>query len=149
MQCNNKHYLGQKLNSQPSLSPPARRCSPLDCPFPVARKPTRPRQRVAKQRRDLPGLRAPLTTARSTGPRGQEKYHPRGPGDSGRHASPAGDLDTCALAGSWPEGAAATRDSPYGGRAAGRDPGSRWARAGEEGRDGSRPDPTAAGSGEP
>lgn len=89
------------------------------------------------------------SAARPSGPRGQEKHRPRGPGDSDRHESRAGDLDTCAGAGSRPEGTAATWDSPYGGRAAGRDPGSRWAPAGEEGRDGSRPGPTAAGSGEP
>lgn len=81
---------------QASLSPPARRCSPLVGPFPVPRKPTRPRQRGAKPRRDLPGLHA----ARPSGPRGQEKHRPRGPGDLGRHASRAGDLDTCAGAGS-------------------------------------------------
>lgn len=59
-------------------------------------------------------------------------------------------LTPCARAGSRPQRRAeATRDSPCGERAAAPDPGSRWARAAEGGRDGSRPCPTAAGSGEP
>lgn len=58
-------------------------------------------------------------------------------------------LTPCARSGSRPKRAAATRDSPCGGRAAVPDPGSRWARAAEGGRDGSRPCPIAAGSGEP
>lgn len=86
---------------------------------------------------------------RSHGARGQGKHGPWRPRNSSRHASRAGDLDTCARAGSRPEGTTTTRDSPCGGKAAGRDPGSRWVRAEEGGRDGSRPGPTAAGSGEP
>lgn len=104
------------------------------------------RQRDHGSRQQSRGVTFPgsRSHSRRRGPHG-----PRGPGGSDRHASRSGDLDTCSRAGSRPNRAAATRDSPCGGRAAAPDPGSRWARAAEGGPDGSRPGPTAAGSGGP
>lgn len=126
------------------LSPLERapRSNPLIRPFPVPRKSAKPRQQAAEPRRDLPGPPGVTHSCAAHTARGdQEAQAVTRPGPV--------TLTPCARSGSRPKRAAATRDSPCGGRAAVPDPGSRWARAAEGGRDGSRPCPTAAGSGEP